>query len=74
MDKLTGLKLDLLEASKATETFNAGDIKNMFDQAGYVVEFDNDEWCYQAYEASDVDELIAAGLALVESLRKINKN
>ena len=72
MDKLTGLKLDLLEASKAVETFNVDDIRNMFDEAAYVVEFDNDERCYYAYEADNVAELIDSGLALVEKLQAEN--
>ena len=71
MDKLAGLKLDLLEASKAVETFDVEDIRNMFDQAGYVVEFDNEENCYYAYEADTVAELIEVSIAMIDYLRAL---
>ena len=68
---LTNLQFDLLEASKAIETFDVDDIRNMFAQAYYLIEFDNDESCYYAYETDNVDDLINSGINLVESLRKI---
>lgn len=69
MEKLAGLKLDLLEASKAVETFDVEDVRNMFEQAGYVVEFDNDENCYYAYEDGNVADLIDSSLAMIEDLQ-----
>ena len=42
----------------------------MFDQAGYVVEFDNEENCYHAYEADTVAELIYFSKLLAEVLQK----
>ena len=73
MKDLVGLKLDLLEASKAIETFNVDDIRNMFDQAGYVIEFDNYESCYYAYEAGNVAELIYSSLAFIEYMQAKEK-
>ena len=72
MFTLAGLALDLSETRKAVGTFDVDDIRNMFDVACYLVEFDHDESCYNAYKAGNAAELIRAGLALIEYLQAEN--
>ena len=74
MDKLTGLRFELLGARKSAEKYNLGveDIRNMFKWAGYENEFDESRYCRWAYKAGYVTELIDVSIAMIDYMKALD--